>query len=267
MNNTQVLLSSILSLGLLGLIAGVILAAASKIFHVRVDPKIQKLEELLPGTNCGACGYAGCKAYAEALITKGAGVGLCRPGGEEVASQIAEIVGVRDYEVTKQKAVILCGAGKELCQSRSEYSGEKTCRAETSTAGGSSSCAYGCLAFGDCAAVCPVDAIKLNGKLPPIIDREKCIGCGKCVDACPRNLILLEDEKNQTFVLCKSDDKGAVVKKICKLGCIGCKICVKACPNETITMPGRIPIVHYEKGEPTDECIAKCPQKTIVKYT
>ncbi len=265
MSNLQILLASILSLALLGLFAGAILALASRIFAVKVDPRIEEVEKLLPGTNCGICGYAGCRTYAEALV-KGANPGLCKPGSEVVAKKIADIVGIKDYEITSKKAVILCGAGKELCQERSEYKGERTCKAETNTVGGSSACIYGCLAYGDCAKVCPVNAITLNGKLPPIIDRDKCVGCGKCVEACPRNIIILEDEAHKTFVLCRSNDKGAFVKKICKRGCTACRICVKACPEGAMAMDGRLPTVNYEKGEPTEECIKKCPQDTIVKY-
>jgi Na+-translocating ferredoxin:NAD+ oxidoreductase RNF subunit RnfB len=265
MNDMQTLIASISILGLLGLIAGTLLATASKIFAVKTDPRIEQVESLLPGSNCGACGYAGCRAYAEALIG-GTDPTLCKPGGEETVKQIAEIVGIKEFEITKEKAIILCGAGKELCVGRSEYNGERTCKAETNISGGGSACTYGCLSHGDCALVCPVDAIKVNPSLPPTIDREKCVGCGKCVDACPRNLIILEDENHKTFVLCKSNDKGAVVRKICKVGCIACRICVKQCPEGTMTMEGRIPVVHYEVGEPTEECIKKCPAKTIVKY-
>ena len=132
--------------------------------------------------------------------------------------------------------------------------------------GGSSSCIYACLVYGDCIPVCPVNAISLNGDLPPIIDRTKCIGCGKCVAACPRKIIILEDEGHKTFVLCSSNDKGAFVKKICKAGCIACRICVKDVPGGVMTMEGRLPKVAYEKGEPTDGWIAKCPQRTIVRY-
>jgi len=264
-NNLQILIASVGTMALLGLIAGTILAAAARIFAVKTDPRIEEVEKELPGSNCGACGYAGCNAYAEALITKGVSAGLCRPGGEAVAKKIAEIAGVKEVEVTKAKAVILCGAGRELCAERADYSGEKTCRADAATSGGSSACAWGCLAHGDCASVCPVGAIKLNGKLPPVIDRDRCIGCGKCVAACPRHLIVLEDEKNKVFVLCSSRDPGAEVRKICKVGCIGCRLCVKFSQNESMTMEGRLPEIHYDRGDIGEQAISKCPQKTIVR--
>ncbi len=265
MNGPQILFISVIFLSLLGLFAGAILAFASIVFAVKTDPKLEEVEKALPGANCGACGYAGCKVYAEALLA-GVSPTLCKLGGEEITKKIAEILGVKEYEVTKEKAVILCGAGRELCEERSDYKGEPTCRANTYIGGGSSSCEYGCLAYGDCALVCPVDAITINRKMPPVIDRAKCIGCGKCVTACPRKIIILEDEAHRTFVLCRSGDKGAFVKKTCKRGCIACRICVKDCPGGTMTMEGRIPLVDYEKGEPTAVWIAKCPQGTIVKY-
>jgi electron transport complex protein RnfB len=265
MNDMNILVFSVLTLSILGLAIGVLLSVASRIFAVKVDPKIEEIAKVLPGSNCGACGYAGCRAYAEALLS-GANPGLCAPGGEDTAKNIAELVGIKGFEVTSKKAAILCGAGKALCELRSQYRGERTCRAETITAGGSSACAYGCLAHGDCVIVCPVNAMSFNGNMPPKIDRNKCIGCGKCVKACPRNIIILEDEGHRTFVLCSSGDKGPFVKKICKVGCIACRICVKDVPGGTMTMEGRIPKVEYAKGEPTEEWIAKCPQRTIVKY-
>jgi RnfABCDGE-type electron transport complex B subunit len=265
MDALSITLISVASLAALGFASGALLAAAARIFAVEVDPRTEEINKVLPGANCGACGYAGCKAYAEAVL-KGADPTLCRLGGSEVAKKIAEIAGVKSYEVAPKKAVILCGAARELCEERSDYLGEKTCRANTLVAGGLSACIFGCLAYGDCVEVCPVGAIRQKGKLPPMIDREKCVGCGKCAAACPRNVIIIEDEEHKTFVLCRSFDKGAFVKKICKMGCIACRICVKECPEGTMTMEGRLPVVNYLKGEPTTECIAKCPQKTIIKY-
>lgn len=249
----------------LGLFAGGGLAVASMVFYVKIDPRLEKLEKELPGANCGACGYAGCKVYAEAVMS-GADPGLCKLGGEKVTRKITELLGLTGVAVTKEKAVILCGAGVLSCEQRSEYLGENTCRANTITSGGSSACGKGCLAFGDCIPVCPVDAIKHNGKLPPVIDREKCIGCGKCVAACPRNIIILANNDRKTFVLCSSNDKGPFTRKICKTGCFACRICVKDSPNGSMTMEGRIPSVHHEKGEPPLEWIKKCPAKTIVQY-
>lgn len=261
----SILLTSIIFMALLGLFSGGLLAFASIVFAVKVDPKLEEVERALPGANCGACGYAGCKVYAEALMT-GANPTLCKLGGEETTKKVTEILGIKEYKITKAKAAILCGAGRELCEESSSYSGERTCRANTVTSGGSLSCTYGCLAYGDCALVCPVDAFTVREKLPPIIDRNKCIGCGKCVDECPRRIIVLEDEGHKTFVLCFSNDSGAFVKKICEVGCIACRICVKACPEGSMTMTGRLPKPNYE-SEPTAECIKKCPQSTIVKFT
>ena len=265
MNIVQVVLTSIIFMALLGLFSGALLAFASIVFAVKTDPRLEEVEKALPGVNCGACGYAGCKLYAKALLS-GGNPTLCKLGGEETAKKVADILGIKEYEITKAKAIILCGAGRELCEERSSYSGERTCRANMFTSGGSSSCVYGCLAYGDCALVCPVDAFTVREKLPPIIDRNKCIGCGKCIAECPRKMIVLEDEGHKTFVLCFSNDKGAYVKKICKVGCTACRICVSTCPGGSMTMTGRLPKPNYQ-NEPTDECIKKCPQSTIVKYT
>ena len=257
---------SVLTLAGLGFLAGFGLAYASHKFYVKVDPRVEKILDALPGSNCGACGYPSCFTAAEAIVKGKAEANVCNLGGEFTTKEVCKIMGVGDV-ATKEKelAVIYCGAGPEICLKRFEYSGEKTCAAAQLAGGGFLSCDAGCLGFGDCFPVCPFDAIvHEKGKLPQII-REKCTGCGKCIDACPRSIIKLKPTKQKVFILCSTQDKGAMVRKYCKVGCIGCRICVKQCPTQAITMEKRIPEINPNKCEIKEVCINKCPTKTIKK--
>jgi len=261
----NILIISVLSLSFIGLAAGIILAYAARKFAVKEDPRIEEVVRSLPGANCGACGYASCHAFAEALVQGKAEIGLCRLSPEAQRKEIARILNIKETAFEDKIAVIRCGAGKELCASRFDYYGVKTCKAEAAVMSGSLACNEGCLAWGDCADACPFDAIKRNGKKPPLIDREKCTGCGKCVAACPKGLILLAPRKQQVYVLCNTKDKIIDTRKNCPVGCIGCRICVKKCPSQAFTMEGRIPVIDAGKCTVQEVCISACPKKTIKK--
>ena len=265
-------LFSVLLLGLLGIACGLLLAWAAGKFQVKTDPRIEQILNALPKTNCGACGYPGCAAAAEAVINGKAKADVCLVGGRETTQEICRIMGQKEIESKELPvAVLRCGAGKELCVERFEYLGEKTCLAEQRTGGGSLACTYGCLAHGDCAKVCPTNAFTLRGKLPPLIDRALCIGCEKCVVACPRNIISMESRALKIVTLCNSQDQGSVTNKICKVGCINCQLCAKKCPSmayltgkENATL--RIPKVDPAKCNFKLTCLEICPKKTIVRY-
>ena len=261
----NILIISVASLSIIGLIAGLILAYAARKFAVKVDPRIEEVVRTLPGANCGACGFASCQAFAEALVQGKTDLALCKLSPETQRKEIARLLGIEEKKVEDKIAVIRCGAGKELCQTRFEYKGVKTCKAENEVMGGSLSCEQGCLAWGDCIDACPFDAIKRSGNNPPIIDKEKCTGCGKCIAACPRGLITLVPRKQKVYILCNTKDKALETRKNCKVGCTGCKLCIKKCPSQAITMEGRIPIIDAEKCVVSEECIKVCPQKTIKK--
>lgn len=258
------ILNTVILLGGIGLVFGFILAVAAKKFAVPVDPRQEHLTRILPGVNCGACGFPGCSGYAEALIKEGTDPGMCTVGGEEAAKKIGEILGKEVTLREKQVARVLCG-GRD-CELKFNYIGINECHAANSVAGGFKSCRYACLGLGDCVKVCDFDAIRWEpGKIPEIIP-QKCTACGKCIEACPGNVIKLIPEKAEVYVKCSSQDKGPSVKKICKTGCFACRICVKFCPEKAITMDENLAVIDYGKCKGRGICVEKCPSKTII-YT
>jgi len=220
---------------------------------------------MLPKANCGACGFAGCESYADWLVSdQKASVEKCTVGGPELAVGIGRLFGKEVTVTAKKKAVIVCSGG-ENCTDRFSYQGVSTCKAVNLVFGGQKSCLYGCLGFGDCVKVCPFNAITLDGPgKVPVINLAKCTGCGLCVASCPKKIIeLVEEEKFKVAVSCKSKDKGAVVRKICKTGCIGCGICVKNCPVNDIVLENNLARIKYENCNNCGICVAKCPTKSI----
>ncbi|MCD4796093.1 MAG: RnfABCDGE type electron transport complex subunit B [Candidatus Cloacimonetes bacterium] len=261
-----IILYSIGTLGVLGLIYGLGLAFASKKFHVHVDPKIEEINEILPGVNCGACGHPGCSAYAEAVVLKNEDIDKCAPGGDEVIKHIAEIMGMEASSADKKIAVIHCqSGGKNNTFFRYKYQGIATCKAAILISGGPNLCNYGCVYQNDCIAACKFDAIHLNDNGMRIVDKEKCTGCSACVVACPRNLIELVSSKKRVHVLCTSHDKGAVSRKLCgnKTACIGCMLCLKKCPKDAIEMQDNLAVINYDKCINCGLCADVCPTSAI----
>ncbi len=257
----QDLLIPAVSIGGIGLVFGIILAVASKVFHVETDERIGKITEVLPSANCGGCGYAGCSAYAEAVVSGKASVNGCPVGGAAVAQKVAEIMGVSASSETQRKiAHVICSGG---CNSEKfEYHGISDCRAANRLANGDKSCAYACLGLGSCAAVCPFDAITVtDGHVN--IREEKCTGCGKCVEECPKNIISLIPENAPYFVQCSSKNKGAVTRNVCEDGCIGCKICEKKCEFNAIEVYDNLAAIDYKKCTGCGACVEACPRKII----
>ncbi|MFA4857867.1 MAG: RnfABCDGE type electron transport complex subunit B [Candidatus Margulisiibacteriota bacterium] len=263
----KILLASVITLGGIGFICGFGLAYAANKFRVEKDPRIAEILQALPGANCGACGYPSCAAAAEAIAKGVAGANLCKIGGAETTQKIVQILGVTTGppadKAEKMLAVVQCGAGPEACDQKSIYVGEPTCAAASLAGGGFLMCDAGCLGFGDCVKACQFGAIHHESGRVPIILREKCTACEKCVAACPKNLIKMYPARQEIFVLCNTADKGAEVKKYCRTGCIACRICVNKCPEQAISMDGRIPEIDPEKCRRQKVCIAACPQKTI----
>ncbi len=255
------------ALGGTGLILGSLLGLAYKRLAVHLDPKIEEVREVLPGTNDGACGYPGCDALAEAIVKGEAATNACIVGGHEVAEKLASIMGTESLCVEKRVARVNCLGGEKECGSRAIYQGVDSCKAASMIAGGGKACVYGCLGLGSCEKACPFDAIFVNDDGIAVINEENCTGCGMCVAYCPKKIISLVPAEKRISVLCSSKDRGAVVRKICKIGCIGCSKCVKNCPQQAIYMHDNMAIIDYEKCDNCGVCVEACPTNSIVDFS
>ena len=246
----------------IGLIAGLLLSVASIIFAVPVDEKQQAVRAVLPGANCGACGFSGCDGYAKALADGTAEIGLCSPGGKDVADECAEILGKSAGAMEKKVALIQCNGHCDNVSKKTEYQGISTCKAASMMYSGDSACAYGCLGYGDCAAACPEAAITLINGLP-VVNAEACVACGICAKTCPKHVIEIVPAKLKHHVLCVNKDKGAETRKVCKTGCIGCMKCMKECPFEAITVKDNNATIDVTKCKNCGKCAKVCPVGAI----
>lgn len=260
----NVTLITALTIGGMGAVCGTALALAAKFLSVKEDPRIEAAISLLPGANCGGCGYAGCADYARAIVTKNAEINLCPAGGTAVVENLSKLMGVEASAGEKKVAVVMCGGNSECAPRKSFYNGVADCAAAAATGGGDKICQYGCLGYGSCARTCPVSAIEISKGLA-IVHPELCIGCGKCVRTCPRNIIKMVPVKRSIHVICSSKDKGPAVKKACSVGCIGCTVCTKIAENEAIKMQGFLAVVDYDKDLENEAVVEKCPGKCIKK--
>ncbi len=248
-----------------GVVAAIILALASHYFGVKTDEKVSRIREHLPGANCGACGYTGCDGYAEALASGEVKTTLCIPGGADVAAKISETLGVEAGDVNVPLAYVHCGGDNEATDSVAVFDGVDSCKAMCLVCGGPMACKYGCIGCGDCADVCPVDAICIRNGIA-YVSPSKCIGCGLCVKTCPKHIISFIPRDAAVAVKCSSKDSGAATRKNCKDGCIGCKKCEKACPTEAIKVENNLASIDYEKCIKCGECAEVCPSKCIEKF-
>ena len=251
----------------IGLIAGIGLAVASAVFAVPVDEKAQQIRECLPGANCGACGFTGCDGYAAALSEgKTKECSLCIPGGNDVAAQVAKIMGLEAGKITPMVAAVMCQGNSTNTPEKLEYSGVHSCKMATQLFGGPKTCVHGCIGFGDCVEVCPYEAIFICDGVARI-NPSKCRACKKCIKTCPRQLIdLFPLDTIKAAVLCKNHDKGAQTRKQCKAGCIGCMKCVKACEEGAVTVENFCAKVDYDKCVGCGKCHAACPVGCIDLY-
>lgn len=267
------ILTSVIALGAIALISSVVLYLVSKKFAVNEDPRIGTVSELLPGANCGGCGFAGCSGMACALVAgadNGSIEGLrCPVGGDEVMEKIADTLGMAASSSEPLVAVVRCNG---TCDNRpciAEYDGLHTCAAVNSTSAGETECGYGCLGCGDCVSACQFDAIHMNPETClPEVDEEKCTSCGACVKACPRNIIELRKKgpnSHRVYVQCVNKDKGAVAKKACSVACIGCGKCEKVCQFDAITIENNLSYIDFNKCSVCTKCVDECPTGAIVK--
>lgn len=258
----KAILSAAGMLGILGLIFGILLAFAAKVFFVHEDERKVQVEACLPGANCGGCGYAGCSAYAEAIVSGKSALNKCGAGGSETAERIAQIMGAESQQVERKYARVRCSGTNEFASSKYMYQGLVDCTAANRLLDGYLSCKYGCIGFGSCAKVCPNDCISIRDGVA-VVDQQRCTGCGKCVGECPKHIIDLIPESAKFTVACSSKHKGAKTKKNCSIGCIGCKMCEKNCPYGAISVVDNIASIDFEKCNGCGICAEKCPSKII----
>ena len=256
------ILSSVLVLGVLGLIFGVVLAYASKKFAVEVDERVEAILEILPGTNCGGCGFPGCTGLANAIVEGYADLNSCPVGGSDCASKIGEIMGISSESEERQVAKILCKGNCQSAKNKYEYEGIQDCKSASMLNSGPKDCRFGCLGLGTCKEYCKFDAISIIDGLA-IIDEEKCVMCGKCIEVCPKSIIGRKPASKKVVVECSSKDFGKTVKEKCSAGCIGCGLCQKACLFGAIEFENKIAKINYKKCVECMECVRKCPAKVI----
>ena len=259
-------------LGGLGLIFGLVLAAASKVFYVETDPRLDQLNDVLPGANCGGCGYAGCGGYAEAVLNGEAEIGACASGGNECAQKMAAIMGVEVQDMKRRVAFVRCSGYHRIDESGTQkgakkkgpYEGFKDCLAASKVGGnGPIACKFGCLGFGNCVKACQYDAIQIVDGVAKV-DKEKCIGCMACAKACPRGVIGSIEYDDLVMIPCNSKAKGAITVRGCSQGCIGCGLCAKICPEQAITIDRNLAMIDTVKCTNCGLCATVCPKHLIV---
>ncbi len=266
----QVLIYSIISISSIGALAAVILYFVAQKFKVFEDPKIDEVADKLPGANCGGCGFAGCRNFAEAIVKAGNMDKLnCPVGGNALIKEISPILGIEAIEREAQIAVVRCNGSKIKAPKKVEYDGAATCTFSHNLFAGESGCPFGCLGLGDCVVSCKFDAIYIDDNTGlPILSNEKCVACGACVKACPRTIIELRNKgkkDRRIFVSCINQEKGAPAKKNCEVACIGCGKCVKACDYEAIILKNNLAYIDYEKCKLCRKCVEECPTGAIIE--
>ena len=240
------------------LLLGILLAVFIKFFSVPENEKAKQIRAILPGINCGACGFTGCDSYAKALADGEAPANRCIPGAEGVAKELGELLGVEVEEPKDFVAFVSCnGNCSDACQ-KANYDGINSCKALSMLYGGTKGCNYGCLGCGDCQKVCVADAIIVSNGIA-FVDTSKCVGCGLCVSTCPKKIIKLVPQETRAAVYCSSKDKGADARKVCKNACIGCKKCEKTCEAGAITVIDNCAVIDYSKCTGCQACAKECP--------
>jgi len=259
------ILDSALVLGGVGLFFGFLIAMANKKFYVWEDPRIGEVEELLPNSNCGACGQPGCRAFAEAVVGGKEQPSGCTVMGEEDLADVASYLGVDAGAANKRVARLLCAGGKNEAARNSDYTGLETCKAAASVAGGGKACNWGCLGLADCESACLLDAIYMNDDLLPVVIPERCTACNDCVVACPKDLFELMPIEQKLIVQCKNLLKGDAAEDLCSVACNTCNRCVADSEPGVIEMIDNLAVINYEKNELTSpKAIERCPTAAIV---
>jgi electron transport complex protein RnfB len=260
---TATLIATIIMTGL-GLFFGITLAVAHRVFHVEEDPRLDVIEGMLPGSNCGACSEAGCRAFAEKLLTGEHAPSKCTVSSEQAVTDIAAFLGVDAGQQEKLVARLACGGGLAQAKQIAEYEGYDSCRAAHLVGGGGKGCAWGCLGLADCDVACDFDAIRMNDNGLPVVDVDKCTACGDCVEACPRDLFSLVPLAQKLFVQCSAPLEGDEARSICSVACDACGRCAQDAPQQLIVMVNNLPQLDYGAGGPaTPQITNRCPTGAI----
>ncbi len=259
MDWNSVLIAALI-LGAVGALFGVILSEADKKLAVANDERWEKINAELGGANCGACGYAGCAAYAEAIVAGKAPITKCPSANVEA---IASVMGVKVEAEAPKKAYVRCQSNAGNTKQRYIYEGYQSCATAASMAGGPKMCCYACIGLGDCVKVCPFNAIQIKNGVA-VVDEFRCVGCGLCAQYCPRHVIELKPEGAKTYVKCNNGVVGRTTRANCIKACTACTACVKKCPQHAISIQDGHAVVDYEKCDGCLTCVSVCPNWCIV---
>jgi Na+-translocating ferredoxin:NAD+ oxidoreductase RNF subunit RnfB len=255
---------ALVALGGLTFLLALMLTLAHKKLYVYEDPRIDVVEEMLPHANCGACGYPGCRPFAEALVSGSALPGKCTVSSEEGLSAIAKYLNVDLGSQEKRVARLACAGGTNVALNRAQYNGISTCQAASLVSGGGKGCFWGCLGHGDCEAVCDFDAITMDPYSIPQVDEDKCTACGDCVEICPKDLFSLQPLSHQLWVACRNLEDGNEILEECQVGCTACGKCAMDAPGNLISMQNNLPVINYSDRHQIQDPIQRCPTGAIV---
>ena len=261
---------TVITLSVIGASAAIILYFVAQKFKVYEDPRIDEVEEALPGANCGGCGYAGCRAFAEACVKENKLDDLfCPVGANDCMSEVASILGLEAVKKDPRVAIVRCNGSCDNRPKTNRFDGATTCAIASSVYSGETGCQFGCHGFGDCVESCDFDALHMNPEtgLPEVTD-DKCVACGACVDACPKNLIELRKKfpkERKIYVSCRNEDKGGVARKSCSVACIGCGKCEKECKFDAITIANNLAFIDSDKCKLCRKCVSVCPTNAIIE--
>lgn len=251
----------------LGSVLAGLLAFANRKLFVFEDPRIEAVEELLPKSNCGACGLPGCRGFAEKVVAGAIQPAQCTVSSVSQRQAIADLLGVATGEVEKRVARLACAGGRHVAYSSARYAGYRSCRAAAVVAGGGKECAWGCLGLGDCETACTFDALHLDAHGLPVVDADKCTACNDCVEACPKGLFSLEPVSRRLWVACRNQADGEAAERACEVACTACGKCVADAPPGVVRLNGQLAEVRYELNAwTTPEIIQRCPTGAIVWF-